>query len=478
MTLSVQKSPAPNWGRLNNHDRSIIRFDRHLDRSVGNLPYGNGRSYGDTCHNDEGVLLDNRHNNQILAFDDQTGILKAQSGVLLADILTFLQDKKWFLPVVPGTKFVTLGGAIANDIHGKNHETRGTFGRHVRCLTLWRSDGEQYFCDANSNQELFSATIAGMGLTGVIVSAEIQFIKVHSHTVRQTITPFENLDQYFYMLESENSSPEYSVSWVDSLASGKSFGRGIAISGTHAPSASKPEYRSAKLSVPFTPPIALVSGLPLKIFNSAYYWKNKQNSGESMTSPETFFFPLDAIGGWNKLYGPRGLHQHQSVLPFDTAREGVEELMRTAQEAGQGSFLTVLKRFGALKSPGLLSFPTPGFTLTLDFANKGEKTLELLDKLDRITLQADGRTNPYKDARMSTETFQTGFPNWQQLEALRDPAFQSDFWRRVTKRRVVKPAPIETFITSGTINQPDKPEIQKSGSKSEVEKQLAQGETK
>ncbi|MEP0944100.1 MAG: FAD-binding oxidoreductase [Rhizobiaceae bacterium] len=439
-------SNAPSWGRLIQRNRSIHPFDaRHSKaKSQSILPYGNGRSYGDSCHNDAGSLVHLAHQKSVLAFDRETGTMTAEAGILLRDILQQIQGTGWFLPVVPGTKFVTLGGAIANDIHGKNHEKRGTFGRHVESLTLWRSTGELLTCSATQNTELFEATISGMGLTGVIVSAQFKLMNVPSHFVEETNTPFANLDAYFDSEEDWADEHEYSVAWVDSLSHGKALGRGISITGKHIEDKAEANYGDPRWTVPLTPPVPLVSGLPLKLFNAAYFHGKKRKPEPHISTPDSFFFPLDAVAGWNRLYGPRGLFQHQCVIPLAAARQVVPAMLRTSHEFGQGSFLTVLKRFGAHCSPGHMSFPQPGYTLTLDFANRGAATRELLNRLDAITLDVGGRTNPYKDGRMSAETFQRGYADWQKLEELRDPAIQSDFWRRVTqplRQRRITPAP-------------------------------------
>lgn len=460
--MSPTTQNLPSWGRLRNQPRKAVDFAESEafgdDQSC--LPFGNGRSYGDSCHNDLGLLLLLKECNKILSFDQGTGTLKAQAGVLLSDILNLTATTGWFPPVVPGTRFITLGGAIANDIHGKNHEHAGTFGCHVSSLKLLRSNGSVLTCSPQENTELFSATIGGYGLTGVILEAEIRMKKVSSHFVLEKKTAFGSVREFMALAQLPESDCEYSVAWVDSLATGKNLGRGIFMTGEHVVHQQVPNYKNPWIQVPFTPPLPLVSGLPLIAFNKLYGWANTRKQARHLASPQSYFFPLDAVGGWNRLYGPKGLFQHQCVLPTNCAEEVIVEMLEMAQTAGQGSFLTVLKRFGTIRSPGLMSFPRPGYTLTLDFANKGKKTLDLLESLDQLTVQSGGRTNPYKDARMSAATFQSGFPEWQQLEALRDPAFNSDFWRRVTGRTVVPAPQIQAPPKLAQINHTAKPEIQ------------------
>ncbi|WP_152045886.1 FAD-binding oxidoreductase [Aureimonas psammosilenae] len=424
----------PSWGRPARSDRQAVGlsgFDFAQAGTATVLPRGNGRSYGDTCLNDGGLLLDMRGEAEIYAFDPTTGILEADAGVTLDRITRLVAPSGWFLPVTPGTQFVTLGGAIANDVHGKNHHRRGTFGRWVESLVLHRSDREPLECDHANHSELFAATIGGLGLTGAIRRARIRLLRVPSLTIRQTVTRFERLADYFALAEEADAAHEYAVAWIDSFAKG----RGHLIAGDHAEKGARDGIARPPLGrIPLTPPISPLAGLPLRLFNEAYFRKSPLGTTISEVPFDAFFYPLDRIGEWNRLYGPRGLHQHQSVLPFGTAEEGVRELLACASSHRQGSFLTVLKRFGDPPSPGLMSFPTAGYTLTLDFPDRGERTLRLLTALDAITVSAGGRVNPYKDARMSPETFAASFPQWRRLEALRDPAIMSDFWRRTAIR--------------------------------------------
>nr|WP_206026951.1 FAD-binding oxidoreductase [Jiella endophytica] len=431
------------WGRLKKGPRAAMpaagewRSSPAATGEGGLLPFGNGRSYGDSCHNDRGTLLDARQGAEpkITAFDPVTGHLTADAGVLFSEITRHAAPHGWFLPVTPGTQFVTLGGAIANDIHGKNHHRRGTFGRWVEAIELERSDRGQLTLTPDENAGLFAATISGMGLTGLIRRATIRLMKVPSLSIVETTTRFDRLADYFDLAEAADERHEYAVAWIDSLAGGQSLGRGHLICGDHAETGDMSGEAGGRLaSVPFTPPVSPLAGPFLKAFNEAYFRKAKAGTSVRTVPFAGFFYPLDRIGAWNRLYGPRGLFQHQSVVPFAGAETVVRSLIECARHHGHGSFLTVLKRFGDLKSPGLTSFPRPGYTLTLDFPHRGDRTLKLLAELDRLTIEAGGAVNPYKDARMSAATFAAGFPGWRQLEAERDPAMLSDFWRRTALR--------------------------------------------
>lgn len=399
------------------------------------LAYGNGRSYGDSCQNGAGMIVDMRPLNRIRAFNAETGVIEAEAGVLLSDIIAHAAPYGFFPAVVPGTQFVTLGGAIANDVHGKNHHRRGTFGCHVESFMLLRSDGQAHYCSATENERQFAATIGGMGLTGLILSASIRLMRVPSLDIVEKVTPFRGLGEFFELAEAADQANEYVVAWIDQLAAGHSRGRGLLFTGNHAEHGSHVAlHAGGNLSVPFQPPFNVLNRPFLTAFNALYRWKKGRSTAPRQVGYQGFFFPLDGVGNWNRLYGPNGLFQHQSVMPEDVARRVVPALLAAAKRAGQGSFLTVLKRFGGVRSPALLSFPRPGFTLTLDFPNRGRATLALLKELDQITVEAGGAVNPYKDTRMGDDVFAASFPEWQRLEALRDPAFMSSFWARTAKR--------------------------------------------
>ena len=367
---------------------------------------------------------------KIHAFDPKSGIIDVDAGFQLAKLIATLEGTGWFSPVVPGTQLVTLGGALANDIHGKNHHLRGTFGCHVEGFELLRSDGARLWCNAQSNVELYAATIGGMGLTGYVTRLILRLMPTKAHSVLARTIPFENLAGYFDIAANTAERHEYAVAWIDQLKGGANAGRGLFFLGDHADEEAAQSRRKLTPFVPFTPPTSMLNGLSLKIFNTVYRRAKLRELEPKLTAPNLFFFPLDAVRNWNRLYGPKGLFQHQSVIPEDVARHVIPLMLEATRAAKQASFLTVLKKFGAIQSPGLLSFPRGGHTLTLDFPNRGEKTKHLLDRLDAMVIDAGGAINPYKDARMSPQTFAASFPNWERLEALRDPAFCSDFWAR------------------------------------------------
>jgi FAD/FMN-containing dehydrogenase len=427
------------WGRFPQANQEIIPLsDRHavLPATSGSvLPHGNGRSYGDSCLNDGGTLLHARPMDRFVAFDPQTGVLECEAGVLFSEILDLVVPQGWFLPVTPGTKFVTVGGAIANDVHGKNHHKAGTFGRYVQELELLRSDGSRRICSAQEYPQWFAATVGGLGLTGLITRAKIQLRRVAGPWMSGEVYRFEDLPSFFRLSQASDRDYEYTVAWIDCASQGKALGRGIFTRANHAPAHpdSRPHAPSRRLSVPLTPPISLINPLSLGAFNTLYYHRQRENVSHVTMHYEPHFYPLDGIGEWNRIYGPRGFMQYQCVVPPADSLDCMELLVKTIAASGQGSFLAVLKQFGDMPSPGLLSFPRPGATLALDFPNRGASTLALLDRLDDIVAAANGAVYPAKDARMSARHFKQYFPAWETFSQYIDPKFSSSFWRRVTE---------------------------------------------
>jgi FAD/FMN-containing dehydrogenase len=394
------------------------------------LPYGNGRSYGDSCQNLGGTVLDARGLDRFMAFDAGTGVLRCEAGILFDDILRLAVPRGWFLPVAPGTRFVTVGGAIANDVHGKNHVRVGSLGRHVLGFELLRSDGARLHCTPSAHADLFAATIGGLGLTGLISWADLQLVPVAGPWLAVERQRFGRLDDFFALSRESAASFEHTVAWIDCLAPAGQRGRGIfSRANVAAEPGDGPRRAGALLSVPFTPPFPVLGGPGLRGFNRLYYHRPRRRHARQHYQP--FFFPLDGIADWNRLYGPQGFVQHQCVLPPDAAPGALVDVLDGIADSGTGSFLAVLKTFGDLPSPGLMSFPRAGTTLALDFPWRGDDTARLLDRLDAIVAAAGGAVYPAKDARMSGAHFRRFFPNWETFARHIDPAFSSSFWRRV-----------------------------------------------
>lgn len=401
------------------------------------LPHGQGRSYGDVGLNSQGILLTTSPLNRLLAFDPEQGLLQVEAGATLAEILQFIVPRGWFLPVVPGTQFVSVGGAIANDVHGKNHHVMGTFGNHVTSIELLRSDTGRQICSPTQQSDLFKATIAGMGLTGLILSATLRLKRITSSQLTVENIPFNDLDEFFELSAASAASHEYTVAWIDGMAKGAQLGRGIFMRANHSQANDLIDYRTPKkktLSVPCYFPHLALNPLSIKAFNYWYYRRVKTATQQNAFYAP-FFFPLDSILNWNRIYGKNGFMQYQLVIPMTHGRVAIEAIMQKISQSNAASFLSVLKLFGDVASPGLMSFPQPGITLALDFPHRGTKTLKLFNELDQIVLEHGGRLYPAKDAHMSGAMYRAGYPQWQQLTNYIDPSFSSSFWRRVTEDR-------------------------------------------
>ncbi|MFX0541886.1 FAD-binding oxidoreductase [Roseovarius sp. S4756] len=404
------------WGRY-----PVIEAKVHAPRSVEALRQlvlsepsviarGNGRAYGDSAINPAATIV-MRHLNRMIAFDTQTGQLVAEAGVLLKDVIGAFLPRGWFPLVTPGTKFVSLGGALAADVHGKNHHRDGSFRECVDWLDVMGADGNLVRCSNNENVEMFENTLGGMGLTGIILRAAIRLKAVDSGWIRQKTIAAPNLPAAMAAFEQAKDTT-YSVAWLDCLASGDSLGRSVVMVGEHASRAELaseqaqvpfPRGKRRKLGVPFDFPSFTLNRFTIRAFNALYYRIGARKSGSEIVDWDSYFYPLDAIRGWNRIYGRKGFVQFQCVLPLERSEKGLTALLKASSDAGAGSFLTVLKRFGPQQSP--FSFPMEGYTLAIDYPVTA-RTLDLLPRLDRITLDHGGRFYLAKDSRMSAETLQ------------------------------------------------------------------------
>jgi FAD/FMN-containing dehydrogenase len=373
-------------------------------------------------------VMPTRGLDRMMSFDDETGVLRCEAGVTLAEILEFAVPRGWFLPVTPGTKFVTVGGAIANDVHGKNHHVAGTFGCHVRQLELFRTDGSRRICSPSENSDWFRATIAGIGLTGLIHWAEIQLKPIVSRKINYQATKFRGLEE-FIALSDENQGREYTVSWVDCVASGRNAARGIFMSGEHSDVAEERSTRRERtIGFPVDLPRFALNRFTVGLFNSLYFHKQTGKRVARVVDYEPFFYPLDSILHWNRMYGRQGFLQFQCLVPNVDA---IREILRTTANSGLASFLAVLKVCGDVPSPGMLSFPKPGITLALDFPIGDGRTFAVVDRLGEMTQAAGGRLYSAKDARMTGAQFRDFYPYWEEFARYIDPQFSSSFWRRV-----------------------------------------------
>ena len=439
----VTRDDVLSWGRVHRRPQQVAaprfcdEFAALLDNrgaSSSRLAIGMRRSYGDSCLNSDGAMIDMSGLDRFIAFDEATGTLRAEAGVPLSQILAFAVPRGWFLPTTPGTRFVSLGGAIANDVHGKNHHQAGSFGCHVKSFDLLRSDASSCVVTKESEAGLFAATIGGLGLTGVIEWAEIRLEKIGSAYLDVETIPYVGLDEFWAITEESVGKFEHTVSWIDCSARGAKFGRGIfSRANWREDGVFTPHNDDTWKNIPFDAPALLLNQYSVASFNEVYFRANKAKAGISHQHYAAFFYPLDAILNWNRLYGQRGMFQYQCVIPPDNARAAIAALLNEITRSGQASFLAVLKTFGDRQSPGLLSFPRPGATLALDFPNRGSETLRLLSRLDAIVGHAGGALYPAKDGRLSAEMFRRSFPRWCEFLEYKDPGMNSDFWRRVAE---------------------------------------------
>ncbi|MBD3267848.1 FAD-binding protein [bacterium] len=396
----------------------LIELVRDADELIAR---GLGRCYGDSALGS--TVISTLRFKRILAFDDTTGQITCEAGVSLEELLEVFVPRGWFLPVTPGTKFVTVGGAIASDVHGKNHHLGGSISNHILSMDVLLSNGSVETCSKEQNPELFWSTCGGMGLTGIILRATFKMIRIESSFIRQEMVKARNIDEIMEIFE-QSEEYTYSVAWIDCLSSGDRLGRSIMMRGEFANRddlVATRKYQTPlqmpnkmKLNVPINFPNFVLNTYTVRGFNFLYYNKAPKGLSQSIVDYDTFFYPLDSINNWNRIYGKRGFTQYQCVLPKEASTEGMKSILRKISLSGQGSFLAVLKLFG--EQNDLISFPKRGYTLALDFAIT-PRVFELLDELDSVVLDCGGRLYLTKDVRMSPKMFHEGYPHAEQFIA-------------------------------------------------------------
>lgn len=432
------------WGRYPVAPAEIVRPERFsglVPSGESITPRGLGRSYGDAALNSAGRVLLTERLNRLLEFDETTGLLRAEAGVTLADILDVFVPRGWFLPVTPGTKFCTLGGCVAADVHGKNHHHDGCFSAHVAGITLTLADGRRVYCSKDVERGLFWATVGGMGLTGIIGEVDLRLIRIETAWMALRHTRARNLQEMVSLLDDPALDDAYVVAWIDCLQQGSRLGRGVVMAGHHAGSGEVPLDWNAPLDArkprvkkfPIDLPGWALNPVSIRAFNAIYDWAQGRK-GSFLSPYERFFYPLDAILDWNRMYGKRGFVQYQFVLPTESAEVGMRLAIERLSSSGNASFLAVLKRFGP-QGPGLLSFPRAGLTLALDIPLR-QGLLQFLDEMDRIVIDHGGRVYLAKDARLSAANFRAMYPRWEEFLAAKsevDPEgrFTSDLARRL-----------------------------------------------
>ena len=416
----TNKTKIHGWGRYPQQDAylhtptSFASLELITKQENSVLARGMGRSYGDSASALN--VLQTTYINHFIEFDKVTGKLTAEAGITLREILEVIVSSGWFLPVTPGTSYVTLGGAIASDVHGKNHHSAGTFGQHVKSLSMLLGTGEVVTASPQHYADLFHATRGGMGLTGIIMCATIQLLPIKSSLISQKTIKADCIEAACEAFES-NSDANYSVAWIDCLSKGKSLGRSVIMLGEHAEQGGLNIDIRQKVSVPFSAPPALLNSLTMKAFNTAYWHKSKHKVSQTV-GIMPYFYPLDAVGNWNKLYGKKGFVQFQCVVPKKDGVANMRKLLTEISNSGEGSFLAVLKQFGTANE-NLLSFPMEGYTLALDF-KASETAIKTVKKLEDMVVDMGGRLYLTKDAVMQENTFKATYPNWEKFEEVRE----------------------------------------------------------
>lgn len=416
----TRQSSISGWGNYPKRESQVLSPSSvaalHLEirQEHALIARGMGRSYGDSANAPR--VLQTSYCDHFVEFDEKTGRLTAEAGITLREILRVIVPKGWFLPVTPGTSYVTLGGAIASDVHGKNHHVAGTFGDHVKSITMILGTGEVVTTSAFDRVDLFHATCGGMGLTGVIISATVQLISIRSSFINQKTIKADCIEAACEAFE-DNIDATYSVAWIDCLAKGKSLGRSVLMLGEHVEEGELEVDLRDPVSVPFNTPAALLNSVTMKIFNSTFWYKEKAHRNQTVPLMP-YFYPLDAIGNWNRLYGKDGFLQFQCVLPNNDGIANMRKLLTEIAESGEGSFLAVLKQFGKAND-NFLSFPAEGYTLALDF-KLTNSTLETVRRLEDLIVGMGGRLYLTKDAVMQEATFKATYPMWEAFESVRE----------------------------------------------------------
>ena len=386
-----------------------------VSTDAGLTPRGLGRSYGDSSLGEH--MLSSRRINHFLAFDSATGVLQCEAGVSLSDVLDVFVPEGWFLPVTPGTQFVTIGGAIASDVHGKNHHVAGCFCDHVEHLDILVDTERIIRCSPQEHPDLLHATCGGMGLTGMILSAAIRLKPIRNAFIDQTTFKARNLEESLDLFNIYADAP-YSVAWIDCIAGGRSLGRSLLMTGDHAVEGTLTLNSKSRIGLPIDMPSMLLNRHSIKAFNTLYYNRIKGVSVKSHVHYEPFFYPLDSISDWNRMYGKNGFTQYQFVIPQAAGHEAMAAILQTIVASGKGSFLAVLKVFGK-QNDNLLSFPVEGYTLALDFKIESD-LFPLIDRLDAMVLDYNGRIYLTKDARMSPLTFRSSYRKCDAFQAVRN----------------------------------------------------------
>ncbi len=429
------KQKVTNWGNFPvvekemKSEDSSAKIKEYVRNHNDIIARGNGRCYGDASLSEN--IFSTKRLNKFISFDRLNGVIECESGVLLSDVLEVIVPQGYFLFVTPGTKFISIGGAIASDVHGKNHHAEGCFSEYVIEFSLLNEKGEILNCSRTENSEKFWATIGGMGLTGIILSAKFKLKNIESSFIRQESVKAENLDEIFTLFD-QSECWTYNVAWIDCLQKGKNLGRSIMMRGEHAFKHELPiklQQNPLKLkknsspSIPFYFPNFVLNNFTVKLFNLLYFFKQSKKENKNFVHYEPFFYPLDIVSDWNRIYGKNGFIQYQMVIPKKNGKEGMKKILETIAKSGNGSFLAVLKLFGKNNPDAYNSFPMEGYTLALDF-KVNSKLRKLVEQLDAIVEEFGGRIYLTKDSMSKSS-----LTNY--LQNVQNPKFNSFQQKRI-----------------------------------------------
>jgi len=425
------------WGMYPKVDNIplIFKNEQRLKELVRNyrniIPFGNGRSYGDSALGEN--IVDTKSMNQILDFNEELGLIHIEAGVLLSDILEKCVPSGWFLKITPGTKLITIGGAIASDVHGKNHHIEGSFSESIEEFRIMLPKGEIVTCTKKETPDLWKATCGGMGLTGIILDAKIYLKKINSKFIDQTTIRTNNLKETFEAFEVYKDLP-YSVAWIDCLAKDEKIGRCVLMAGEFKNDENLKYKPKKQIYIPLLYPEIMMKHWVMRLFNNMYYNAAKKGVSKQTVDIDTFFYPLDVAKEWNRIYGKAGFVQYQFIFPKNTSYQGLEKILKILSESGKGSFLAVLKLYGAAND-NYLSFPMEGYSLALDF-KIDDGIFDLLDELDKVVLEFKGRIYLTKDARVSKEVFEKGYPMIEKFRKFREDNQMNTVFQSLQSKRV------------------------------------------
>ncbi|WP_063787126.1 FAD-binding oxidoreductase [Streptomyces sp. NBRC 110028] len=421
------------WNRVHRYRQRVLEVPRGLsavpETSGSVLPRGFGHSYGDSCLNADNTLLDTRGLNRILSFDPETGVLHCEAGVTIGAVQRYATPYGWRLAVSPSTGLASVAGSVAHDVHGRNHIFAGSFGHHLLEIELMRSDGRRRLCGPGADDQLFRATVGGMGLTGLITTVKLQLRPVKSSFINVETHCHTDLSQLMAHIDATADTHEYATAWLDLV--GRQTFRGVLEIGNEGPGERSFPQDRFQPRVPFDLPRLCVNRPHMHAFNLAYFRLcGRKKPGR--VSYQKYLYQMDSLGDWNRLLGRKGFYQYHFLIPAAAVPDGLPRLLDAVRSSDNVAVLAILKRYGPSAAPGMMSFPVHGVGGAFDFVNRGERTLRLFHELDELMIELGGRVYLAKDSALDPGTFKLMYPQWTAFREFVDPRFSSSLWRRVT----------------------------------------------